>query len=168
MPQHRPLLLAETTAFSTLFVALLCGLVFGATTALLPFLKFNAMVLIAALIFLFLAHMRMRGGILLGLPVALLSAVVSVVAMWALWFGFEYGFGTLWSLVQQGPKAVSSTIRRLAATTSVSVRMSGGTTSTHGPDEVRLVWMIETASMAAAPVLGALASPFARRWPARA
>ncbi|GAB4271300.1 MAG: hypothetical protein Kow0013_24070 [Pararhodobacter sp.] len=161
MPQQRPLL-AETTAFSAIAVSLLCGLAFGASSALLPFIKLNAVVLIGALLVAFIVHLRIKGGILLGLPVSLVSGVVAVVAMWALWFALAHGFGALWTVVQQGPQGIAATIRTLASTTSVSVRMSG-TSRTHGPDEVSLVWMIETASMAAAPVLGALASPFRGR-----
>ena len=54
-------------------------------------------------------------------------------------------------------------INTLAHTTTVSIRGASGTTSTHGPDTVRVVWIVETAVIALAPVLGALWSPVARR-----
>jgi hypothetical protein len=138
------------------------GALYGAVSALLPFLKLNLTVFVLSLAVAFTVHVRMRSPMLVALPVSLASAALGVVAMWAIWFGFEHGWSQFAAVVGQGPKGVEMTLRHLAATTSVTVNL-GSTRSTHGPDEVSLAWQVQTALLAVAPVLGALASLPKRR-----
>ncbi len=154
--------LKPTSAPVALITALLGGAAFGASSSLIPLIKLNAMILILALLLSLIAHLGLQRGLIANLLVALVSAALAVVAMWAVWYGLEQGFARLVAVLQQGPKGIVETLRLLASTTSVRVTMSGSTT-THGPDEMRLFWIAETAVLALTPVLGALFSPLARR-----
>lgn len=162
--------LKPTTALRAVAVTLLLAAGYGACSALVPLIKLDVIMLSLAVLAPVVLHMGLMRGLMPNLLVGLLSGVLAVVAMWAVWFGFEHGWTPLWQMVQQGPKAITTTLRHLAATTSVSVTMSGSTT-THGPDTMRLLWALETALIGGAPVLGALLSPIgqariARRVPA--
>lgn len=151
------------SAVKALIVATLAGAAFGASSALLPFVKINAIVLLGGVVMAFVVHLALQRGMLANLGVGLLSAAFAVFAMWALWFGLEHGFARLASVLAQGPKGIRATLETLGGTASVTVRLSGGTRSTHGPDEMRLIWLVETILMAAGPIFGALLSPLLQR-----
>ncbi|MEZ5751308.1 MAG: hypothetical protein R3D60_04840 [Paracoccaceae bacterium] len=151
-----------STLPGAMFGALLAGALYGATSSQLPFLKFNLLVLLGGSIIVAILHAGLRRAFVLNLAVSLISAALAVGAMWAVWFGFEQGFDRLVSVVSSGPKAITETIRMLGSTTTIRVS-TGSTTAVHGPDEVRLAWLLQTLTMASAPVLGALLSPMVKR-----
>ncbi|MCB1361296.1 MAG: hypothetical protein H6899_06080 [Rhodobacter sp.] len=161
MSQHTTI--RPASAVKALVVATLAGAAFGASSALLPFLKLNAIVLLGGVTISFVVHLALQRGMLANLAVGLVSAALAVFAMWALWFGLEHGFATLASVLAQGPKGIRATLETLGASARVSVRLSGGTRTTHGPEDMRLFWLIETVLMAAGPIFGALLSPLLQR-----
>lgn len=142
--------------------AMLGGAAFGASSSLVPYVKLNALVLIGVLVILALQGAGLTRGFVVNLIAALIAGALAVVAMWAVWFGFEHGWPHLYSLIRQGPAAIESTIRHLGTTTTYRVT-TGSTAITHDPPEVRLLWLVETGVMLAAPVLGSLFSPMINR-----
>ncbi|MCB1388077.1 MAG: hypothetical protein KDK12_02830 [Rhodobacteraceae bacterium] len=136
---------------------------YGATASLVPLIKFNAVILTLAVITGFLTHAGIQRGFFTTLGVSMVSGVLGALVMWGVWLALEYPPELLASLVKQGPAGAYTFVTSLAQTTSMTVRGASGSTWTQGPDEVRLLWLAETAVIALAPILGALWSPIARR-----
>lgn len=157
-PAIRPI-----AAFIALLTVLGLGALYGATSALVPLIKLNAIILTLAAMAGFLTHAGLQRGLFTNLGVALVSAALGVAAMWGVWLGLEYPAELLSGLEKQGAQGVVELVTVLARTSTISLRGASGSVTTHGPDTVRMVWMAETAVMALSPVLGALWSPVARR-----
>ena len=79
MSQHTTI--RPASAVKALVVATLAGAAFGASSALLPFLKLNAIVLLGGVTISFVVHLALQRGMLANLAVGLVSAALAVFAM---------------------------------------------------------------------------------------
>ena len=139
----------------------LCAIGFGALTALLPAVKLTIFALIAVAIVLMALHAGLRHALAANLGVALVSAALGVGLMWGTWLVLELGWDRFAQIVAMGPKGIGDTLTQLS-NRRVTIRM-GTSSTTHGPQDIRLAWWIETLTFALSPVLGALWSVRVKR-----
>ena len=124
MATRRPAI-RPTAAFIALLTVLGLGALYGATSALVPLIKLNAIILTLAAMAGFLTHAGLQRGLFTNLGVALVSAALGVAAMWGVWLGLEYPAELLSGLEKQGAQGVVELVTGLARTTTVSLRGAG-------------------------------------------
>ena len=148
----------------SLVIAVALGALWGAVSALVPFVKINALFLLLTLLAALLVFVRATGPAWVTLPLALLAGLGASAAMWVTWFGLTQGWTWTQQLAQMGPQAFARAIEQIVRRTSYSV---GGAPAV-GPDTLRLMWQAQTWAFIALPPLGALITALRRaRTPVR-